>query len=171
MNNFIETDPKELDFNAFSKIGDEWMLLSSGESENFNLMTASWGGVGVLWGKNVAFIFVRPARYTYLFIEKNDTFSICFFDKKYKNALNFCGSKSGRDFDKAKECNLSPVFIDNTVAYEEASIIITCKKMYASDINKENMLDSSIMDCYKNNDFHRMYIGEILKVYRKNKAE
>ena len=94
---FREIDPKELTGNPFERIGSQWMLVTAGDQNRYNTMTASWGGLGVMWGKNVAYTVIRPQRYTYEFMESNDTYTLSFYGKEYKTALNFCGSKSGRD--------------------------------------------------------------------------
>ncbi|WMJ22501.1 flavin reductase [Paludicola sp. MB14-C6] len=164
MYQFQEHSCKELNNNPFHLIGDEWMLVTSGNEQSYNTMTASWGGLGVLWGKNVATIYIRPQRYTYEFIEKNEYFTLAFFDESYKKALGFCGKYSGRDYDKAKECNLTPMPIEQTIAFEEAKLVLVCKKLYHQDIDPENFYDASIENNYANKDYHRMYIGEIVKV-------
>ena len=81
MKKFTEIDVKSINDNMFKSIGQDWMLITSGEKEKFNTMTASWGGVGVLWNKNVTFAFIRPQRYTFDFMEKNDYYSLSFFNQ------------------------------------------------------------------------------------------
>ena len=109
---FKEVDIKSLNFNPFTKIGSEWMLITAGGESGCNTMTASWGGLGVLWGKNVATCYIRPQRYTKKFVDANDTFTLSFYGPEYKQALSICGSKSGRDCDKVKEAGLTPYFTD-----------------------------------------------------------
>ena len=156
--------PEKLNENAFHLIAKDWMLLSAGKIDNFNNMTASWGGLGNLWNKNVAFIFVRPPRHTYKFIETNDFFTINFFEEKYREILNLSGKKSGRDIDKMKGIGLTPIESENkSVYYSEARLIFECKKIYFQDILPENFLDDSIILKYPEKDFHRMYVGEITK--------
>lgn len=168
MNQFKEISPKQLTENPFKLIGDEWTLITAGTSDAFNTMTASWGGLGVLWNKNVATIYIRPQRYTYEFTEKNDTFTLSFFTEDYKKELGFCGKHSGRDCDKVKECGLSAIEVDGSMAFSEAKLILVCKKLYHDDIKPENLYDDSIDKAnYPNKDYHRMYIGEIIKVYVK----
>ena len=155
----------ELTDNVFSLIGKDWMLITSGTVDNYNTMTASWGGMGYLWNKNVCFIFVRPSRYTYEFMEQNDTFSLNFFTDEWRNALTICGKKSGRDIDKAKETGLKPIPGNNqTTSFEHARLIIECKKLYFQDIIPEQFLDPSLEKNYNGGDYHRMYVGEILSV-------
>lgn len=168
MNQFKEISPKELTNNPFKLIGDEWTLITAGSSDSFNTMTASWGGLGVIWGKNVATIYIRPQRYTYEFLEKSDTFTLSFFTEDYKKTLGFCGKYSGRDYDKAKECSLTPTELDGSIAFEEAKLVLVCKKLYHDDINPQNFHDDTIDSInYPQHDYHRMYIGDIVKAYIK----
>lgn len=150
-------------------IGKDWMLITSGSlDKGYNTMTASWGGMGVLWNKPVSFIFIRPQRYTYEFVEKNDRYTVSFFDENYRSALTFCGKNSGRDYDKAKETGLTPVEAGESVSFKEARLILVCKKLYLQDLKPDGFLfNNLISDNYPNKDFHRMYVGEIEKAFIK----
>ena len=131
-------------------------------------MTASWGAMGELWNKDVCFIFIRPQRYTKEFVDNNEYFTLSFFGEEYKNALAFCGRNSGRDYDKAKETGLTPIEIDKSISFEESEIIIVCKKLFTQDINPDGFIDKTLdSKNYPQKDYHKMYIGEILKVYSK----
>ena len=99
---------KDLKENFFETIGKEWMLVTAGTKEKFNTMTASWGGIGWLWNKPVAFVFIRPERYTYEFVEENDHLTLSFLGEENKKIHAVCGSKSGRNIDKVKETGLKP---------------------------------------------------------------
>ncbi|WP_234117208.1 flavin reductase [Clostridium hydrogenum] len=167
---FKEIKIEELQFNPFTKIAKEWMLITAGNKENFNTMTASWGGLGVLWNVNTATVYIRPQRYTKEFIDANDTFTIAFFDEKYRKALNVCGSVSGRDTDKIKQAGLTPYFAHDTVAFEEASLIMVCKKLYHNTLLPEHFDGKDIDEkMYPNKDYHTMYISEIVKVLENTK--
>ncbi len=163
---FREVDIKELSFNPFTRIGSEWMLVTAGDESGYNTMTASWGGLGYLWGKNVATIYVRPQRYTKQFVDKADTFTLSFYDvPKYREALNICGTLSGRDCDKAKKAGLTPFFVDGTTAFNEASLIFVCRKLYADELEERLFLDHETVDAhYPQRDFHTLYVAEITKV-------
>ncbi|MDD3877779.1 MAG: flavin reductase [Bacteroidales bacterium] len=157
----------EITDNFIQLIGNEWFLLSAGTPNSYNTMTAAWGGAGFLWRKPVVFTFVRPQRHTFNFMEKNELFSMCFFDKSYKPALNFCGSHSGRDVDKAAKTGLTPIATsNNTIAFQEARLIIECRKIYYDDIKPDLFLDKAIDKLY-DNDYHRMYVGEIIQTFLK----
>ncbi len=105
-----ETKCEELTENPFKLIGSDWMIITAGSPESFNLMTAAWGGLGVLWQKNVGFCFVRPTRHTYSFMEKSDRYTLSFFSDTYRSILTFCGTQSGRDVEKIAETGLKPIF-------------------------------------------------------------
>ncbi|HHV95417.1 MAG TPA: flavin reductase family protein [Clostridiaceae bacterium] len=161
---FKEIKPTDISDNVFKLIGDDWMLITAGTPESYNTMTASWGGLGILWGEPVSYIFIRPHRYTYNFVEKNETYSLSFFDEKYRKALQYCGTHSGRDVDKAAATGLTVVGGDcNTVYFNEARLVLLCKKIYFQDINPENFLDPVIGKNYPKKDYHRMYIGKVIK--------
>lgn len=161
---FTETSAKELNgFNTFSQIGEKWMLITAGNKEKFNTMTASWGMMGILWNKDVATAFVRPQRYTFEFLEKNDYYTLSFFESKYKKQLSYCGRNSGRNVDKIKETGLTPIFDEQAPYFKEASTVFICKKIYGQFISPEGFVDVDLDKNYENKDYHKMYVGEIIK--------
>lgn len=166
---FRKIDITELNFNPFTKIGKEWTLITGGNMENFNTMTASWGQLGVIWNKNVFTCYIRPNRYTYGFIEQGECFTASFFGEEYRNALSFCGSHSGRDCDKMAETGLVPVEIDGCVGFEQADMVLVCRKLYSYDLQEKGFLtDDSIPEKFFGTDpYHRAYISEIVGVYVK----
>lgn len=163
-----EIDIKTLEnLNPFSKIADDWFLVTAGDENGYNTMTASWGSLGTMWGKSAAVTVIRPQRYTKEFIDNNEYFTISFLKEGNKDILSFCGSKSGRDFDKAKETGLEPVFVDKTTTFEQAELVLICRKVFAQDINPDSFLDKTIIDkWYPEKDFHTAYVGEIVKAYQ-----
>jgi flavin reductase (DIM6/NTAB) family NADH-FMN oxidoreductase RutF len=163
MSDYKIIKPEEISDNVFKLIGSEWMLVTSGNLKSFNAMTASWGGLGVLWNKPVSFIFIRPCRYTYQFIEKSDTYTLSFFDRKFKSVLNLCGTKSGRDCDKVKETGITPTETkDGSIYFTEARLIVECRKIYYQDLDPKHFIDPGIESNYPEKDYHRMYVGEII---------
>lgn len=166
---FRKIDITELTFNPFTKIGKEWTLITGGNMENFNTMTASWGQLGVIWNKNVFTCYIRPNRYTYNFVEQGECFTASFFGKEYRNALSFCGSHSGRDCDKMAETGLVPAEIDGCVGFEQADMILVCRKLYSYDLQENGFLtDDGIPEKFFGADpYHRAYISEITGVYVK----
>ncbi len=151
--------------NLFSK---QWMLLCAGDfaKNKFNMMTIGWGSFGTMWKKPFAQVVVRPGRYTYEFMEKYDDFTLTAFPPQYRDALNICGSKSGRDIDKVKETGLTPIASSKVKApgFDQAELIIECKKMYDADFKPKHFLDSDISKNYPQKDYHRIYYGEIMAV-------
>ena len=162
---FKEIKAEELQLNPFTKIGKEWMLVSAGTEEKCNTMTASWGGMGVMWGKNVITAYIRPQRYTKEFVDAGEYFTISFLPEQYREALTLCGKVSGRDADKIKDAGLTTYFADGAPVFEEAELAFVCRKMYHGELFPEN-LDAAECDerWYPNKDYHTMYIGEIVKV-------
>jgi flavin reductase (DIM6/NTAB) family NADH-FMN oxidoreductase RutF len=144
------------------------MLITAGNKQNFNTMTAAWGSFGFLWNLPVTQIYVRPQRYTFDFIEKNDCYTLCFFDKSYKNILTFCGSHSGKNYDKINETGLVPLETNlGNIYFEQARLVIECRKIYYEDINPGHFLDRLIQRNYPNKDYHRSYIGKVINAYLK----
>ena len=160
---------RELSFNPFDKIGKEWMLLTGGTPDNFNTMTASWGQLGVLWSRKVLTCYIRPNRYTYEFIDKGEYFTASFYGEQYRSALTFCGSHSGRDFDKVKETGLTPAEFEGKVAFEEADLVLVCRKLYQYDMEESGFLtdDGIAEQVYGKEPYHRAYISEIVAAYVK----
>jgi len=161
---FSSIAPQEIPDNVFRLIGSDWMLITAGPPDAYNTMTASWGGFGVLWDRNVCWCVIRPHRYTYQFMERAENFTLSFFEENYRSVLEFCGSRSGRDVDKAAATGLTPIpgSLPGTTCFAQARLIIECRKLYFQDLDPRNFLDPSIHDNYPQRDYHRMYLGEIL---------
>ena len=154
-----------VEFNPFTKIGKEWALVTAGNKEKANTMTVSWGGAGVLWGKNVAFIFVRDSRYTKEFIDANEFFSITFLSGQYRDALNYCGSHSGRDEEKFAAAGLTLATRHNIPYVDEGNFVLLCEKMSATRITEDSFLLPEIKEkWYKDGDMHTMYVAEIIDI-------
>lgn len=162
-------DPLEISENTFKLIGSDWMLITAGSTDAYNTMTASWGGFGVLWNRNVCWCVIRPQRYTREFVEATDHFTLSFFPEEYRRALQVCGSKSGRDIDKAAETGLTPIpaTLPATTTFEQATLVVECRKIYFQDMDPANFLDQRIDDNYPQKDYHRMYFGEIVNCWTK----
>lgn len=154
-----------LSMKPFSDFSKKWALVSAGTAEASNTMTVSWGGVGVLWGKNVVFIFVRESRYTKDFVDSGCSFSLAFLGEEYRDALRFCGTETGRGRNKWACAGLTPAVKGEIVYPAEAERVFLCRKLAAVPITDANMLDESLMPrWYADHDMHTMYVGEILEV-------
>ncbi len=163
---FVKTDLKTLAINPFTTIGDEWFLLTAGTLDSYNTMTASWGSMGVIWGSPAVTAVVRTSRHTLPYMEDNATFTISVFDESYRKALQFCGTHSGRDYDKAKETGLTPVELDGTTAFAEAKLVMVCEKVYTQMMEETGFVDSALYErWYEKDPMHKMFIGHVKAVY------
>ncbi|MBR5237062.1 MAG: flavin reductase family protein [Clostridia bacterium] len=168
MSQFYEITPEQIEKNPFTMVGKEWMLIGAEKEGKVNAMTASWGGVGVLWNKNVSFCFIRPQRYTKEFVDAADRFSLSFFSEEHRKTLTHFGRVSGRDEDKIKTCGLTVAHAEGAPYFEEGNLILICKKLYAGKIEPESILLPEIDEtAYSEKDYHQVYIGEIVKVLMK----
>ena len=158
--------PVDLVFPPISAWLKKWFLLTAGSDTDFNSMTVAWGSIGTMWNRPFVQIVVRPARYTYEFLEKYDTFSLCAFSMEYRQPLQLLGTKSGRDSNKIKESGLTVMLGDKiaTPGYDEAELILECRKIYYQDFQPDNFLDPKIERNYPAKDYHRIYFGEIVNV-------
>ncbi len=145
-----------------------WLLLTCGnyKSGEYNSMTVAWGGFGNMWNFPLALIVVRPTRYTYEFINKYESFTLCAFPERFRNELNFLGTVSGRDRKKITESKLTPApsFLVPSPGFEEADLWIECEKMYWQDFNPEHFLMPEVESRYPDKDYHRMVFGKIIRV-------
>jgi flavin reductase (DIM6/NTAB) family NADH-FMN oxidoreductase RutF len=146
----------------------QWLLLTSGDfaAGEFNTMTVAWGSLGIMWGKPFAQVVVRPIRYTYQFMERYDTFTLCAFPEECRKALQLLGTKSGRDGDKIAETNLSLIASTQVAApgFAEADLIIECRKMYWQDMDPAHFLDPETNKLYPGKHYHRIYFGQVMAI-------
>ena len=154
-------------FNFTKEINKGALLTVQGSNEALNTMTVSWGQAGVLWGREVCTIYVRPQRYTYEFCENGEIMTLSFFDEAFRPTLAYCGTKSGRDVDKFKECELSYTIKDSACIFDKARVTLVLRKLYAQDLKEGCFTDNAPLSNYKNGDFHRAYTCEIIDVITK----
>lgn len=160
-----EIQPEQFDKNVFQMIGKDWMLVTAETDGKVNTMTASWGGAGVMWGKNVAFVVIRPQRYTKEFIDASDTFSLSILDNSYRKTLNYLGTVSGRDEDKIQKSGLTVEHSGNTPYFKEANTVLLLKKLYHQEMSPDCFIDKSLIEkWYPNADYHTLYVAEIEKI-------
>lgn len=166
MTNFIEISPKELKENSFKLIGKDWMAITAQNNHgDVNTMTASWGGLGVMWAKDVAFVVIRPQRYTKEFIDESNKFSLSFFEEKYRDKLKYFGTVSGRDEDKMVSSGLIVNYENKIPYFAEAKVVILCKTLYKQIMQKDCFIDEKLINLWHpNNDFHTLYVSEIEKI-------
>ncbi len=154
----------ELNTEIFSQFDKKWALLTAGNKDSFNTMTISWGGLGTLWNKPVATVYVRTSRYTHEFMDSSEYFSISFFPERYRRTLGVLGSKSGREMDKINESGLTPIKVEKTVAFEEAETTIICRKLFKQELEVSNMPEDVAESLYTDQAPHDMYIGEVVSI-------
>ena len=161
---FLKIDPKALEFNVFSTIGDQWMLITAGTKEKCNTMTASWGGMGILWRVPMATVYIRPQRYTKEFVDGNEYFTLSFFRENYRNLLSLCGTKSGREVDKVKECGFTVAEGAGGAPYfEQAELVLVCRKRMVVPMDPAAVPEDVKKEFYPNGDYSWMYWGEIVE--------
>ncbi len=155
--------------NVFNLIGKEWLLITAGDKNGFNTMTASWGCIGWLWNRPVAVVFIRPERYTHLLAEQSDHITLSFLGNgdEAREIYNLCGSKSGRDCDKIKESGLQPIETESgNIAFTQSHLTLECRKLYKDSIKPECFIDNSISKWYgEKGGYHDAYILEIVNAY------
>ena len=167
MSVFKELPLSELLINPFDNLEKGTPLAIAGAPGDLNAMTISWGGMGRLWNKPVFSLYVRPSRHTYLFTQRESYFSICYFGDEYKKQMAYFGSVSGRDEDKTEKSGFTTAF-DLAPYYEEAQMVLICRKVYTDMLKSECAVDNDLAQ--KNNpsgDYHRLYVGEIVKILKK----
>lgn len=169
MSLFQDIQASEIAFPVFD-LKNKWMLITAGKDGKTNTMTASWGGFGIMWNKEVAFIVIRPQRYTQEIVKNTDAFSLSFFDKSFLKTLNYLGTVSGRDEDKIKKSGLNLQFENNIPYFDEAETVVFVKKLFVQEIKEDAFLATELIEkWYPNKDFHYLYIAEITNVISKIK--
>ena len=161
---FKSISPYELTLNPFEAIDRQWMLITAGNEDSCNTMTASWGGLGILWHKPVATAYIRPQRYTLGFVDREEYFSLCFFGGEQREALTLCGRVSGRDVDKIAQSGLTLMHDKAAPYFAEAKTVLICRKLHRQMIDPEGFVDSTIEKEYPAKDYHAMFIAEITEV-------
>ena len=144
------------------------MLLTAGTKEDCNTMAVGWGGLGSLWSRPVVTLYVRPNRHTIGFLEREDHFSLSVLPKELDDKVDFCGTVSGRDVDKIKECGFHVESgLGGTPYIAEARLVLICKKILWDEIDPAKILDPTVdADFYPLKDYHRVYLGEIVEAWQ-----
>ena len=154
----------KLSCDIFSQFDKKWALLTAGKKEKFNTMTISWGGLGTLWNKPVATVYVRKSRYTKEFMDKEEYFTVSFYPEKYKKILGVLGAKSGRSMDKMFASGLTPEAVGESMSFKEAELTLVCRKLFAQELRKSRMPKDIAASFYADDDMHIMYIGEVVQI-------
>ncbi len=152
---------------VFKQFSTDWAIAAAGKPGDGNGMTIAWGGMGTIWNKPVVTLYVRPCRYTHDFLEREDYFTVTFYDEKYREALNIMGTKSGKDCDKAALAGLTPVAVGESIGYAEAKVTVLCRKIYTQELELSLMPADVVQRQYPDNEPHTMYIGEVVEIIEK----
>lgn len=153
-----------LNLDIFNAFHTDWALLTAGTPDHFNTMTISWGGLGTLWGKSVATVYVRPCRYTYEYMENNEQFTVSFFTEEYRPDLKLLGTRSGRDGDKVAMTSLTPVSAGESTGFAQAKLTLVCKKLYAQAMDAAAIPEDIMQAQYGSAEPHKLYIGEVIAI-------
>jgi len=145
-----------------------FLIAKSKDGEKINLMTIGWAAIGYMWSKPIMTVMVRKSRFTHHIIEKASGFTVSIPTDDLKEALNFCGTKSGRDVDKFKECNLTTIHAQKveTPIIDISGFHYECKIVYKSEMNPDFLCKEYREDVYADNDYHTFYFGEIVACYK-----
>lgn len=164
-----EISVSQLTDNPFEAIGKEWMLVTAGTPDHFNFMTASWGGVGVLWGQPVAFVFIRPERYTHEFIERSERLTLAFLGEAHRGALNYCGTHSGRQVNKIEATGLTSCLTPGgCVTFDQARLTLECRKLYKTRMQAADFIDATCLTRWYGDgkgSLHDVYVVAIEHAY------
>ncbi|MHB9132967.1 MAG: flavin reductase family protein [Armatimonadota bacterium] len=156
---------EELVLQPFTTLQPDGVLLVSGAGVNqANVMTISWGTFGVMWGRPIAMVMVRPTRYTWDFITSAPDFTINWLPDDMLDALRLCGSASGRTMDKFAAAGLTQ---DNGLVVHapilaESILTLECRTIYRDDVKPDHFLDTSFTSMYEANDYHGLFFGEVV---------
>lgn len=155
---------KDFQPDIFRLFGRQWALVTAGTAEHFNTMTIGWGGLGTLWSRPVATVYVRPNRYTYEFMERSDYFTVSFFPEEQRGALQLLGTVSGRDGDKVAQAGLTPLPLEQGVTFREAETTLLCRKLYWQDMDPQCIPEEIRQQFYAGEPLHRMYVGQVVEI-------
>lgn len=169
MQGFREIPAEELE-NITRLFAKDWALITAGNEQAANTMVGGWGGAGYMWKKPVVSCVIRPQRYTFEFVEREDRLTLCFLPEEYRAALTLCGKESGRDMDKFAAAGLTPAFYEGVPFVAESRLVIVGRKLYADDLKKECFIDKGPLRYYEAGDFHRVYICEVEKIFVREKG-
>jgi len=150
---------------SFALYNKRWALVTAGRKDSFNTMTISWGGLGTLWNRDVATVYIRPERYTYRFLNENERFTISFFPEQYREDLMLLGTLSGRDGDKLAKTKLTArELAPGVMGFKQAKVTLVCRKIFWQDMDKANIDPAIAKQVYANAQVHRIFIGEVEQV-------
>lgn len=159
---FVKKSVYDLNQNVFREINKNWTLITAKKPDgSVNTMTASWGAMGELWGKETVTVYIRESRFTKEFVDSQEYFTVSLFDGN-KEALALLGRKSGRDGDKIAEAGFHVADLEGQPGFDESKCVFVCRKILEMEIGREKIPEDVIEKCYADGDYHTMYVGEIV---------
>ena len=170
---FKQVDPAVATGNVFKLVGQDFTVITAGTELNYNSMTASWGGWGILFNEPTTWCMLRANRYTLEYIRKENLYTMCYFDDVYKDQVMLFGSASGRDSDKMKRHTLTPVETpERAIAYKEAKLILECELVEVTTVHPDDFLTADsrtfITEAYAEaHDYHKLVFGKIIGMWVK----
>mgnify|MGYP003363667220 CR=1 FL=1 len=167
---YRKIEPAAINGNPFSLIGGEWALVTAQKNDGtVNTMTISWGSMGVLWGKNVVQVYLRPQRYTKEFVDEAGRFTLSFYGPDAKKELGYLGKVSGRDEDKIAKIGFTVKEFNGVPAFDGARLVFVCRSLYTQTVDPACFLPGTSCDAdwYPQKDYHTQYVAEIEAVYEK----
>lgn len=169
----IRMELKDLKLDAFD-LTQRCILVTAGtyKDKKYNTMTVNWGFFGTMWYDPSVLLVIRPSRYTYDFLKKQNDFTLTILPEEYKYVYAIMGSKSGRDSNKMQESRLTAIESDmvESPSFQEACLTLECKVKYIGDLQPEGILDKEIVKRdYPDGNYHKMIIGSIVSAWRTDK--
>jgi flavin reductase (DIM6/NTAB) family NADH-FMN oxidoreductase RutF len=154
---------------TFEKLRSPGALLVAGKDKP-NVMTIGWGTIGVIWNRPIFIVLVRPSRHTHSFLEEHDEFTVCIPTAEMEDAVSICGTKSGRDVDKVAECGFTMEHGEQvSVPYvAQCPLHYECRVLHRNELLPPNLDQKVSAEYYSAGDYHTVYFGEILGVYRES---
>jgi len=143
------------------------LLAATKPSGQSNVMTIGWGTVGIIWGRPIFIVLVRPSRYTYEFIEDSGAFTVNVPTEEMRPWVGFCGSRSGREVDKfaAYQMTISQGQQVAAVTIDACPMVYECKVVHHNDVIPAHLDREVELGAYKGSNYHRLYYGQILGAY------
>ena len=145
-------------------------FLVTSDGERVNAMTIGWGGTNYYWNRPVFIVPVRQSRFTKEMLNKNGCFTVCVpsDNTKYAKELSYCGTKSGRDTDKIKDCGFTLNDGEkNGIPYINGDMyVFECKSLLQCDMTDDNTAKEIAEGVYGRKNYHTLYFGEILACYK-----
>ena len=151
---------------------DGLLLVTLGADGKPNVMTIGWGMMGSIWSRPIFIVLVRPSRHSYGRLEQVSEFTVNVPPPELAAAVSHCGTVSGRDHDKFREMHLTTVSSREVrpPIIQECVVHYECRTLHRNDLVPDALVEAVREEFYGNDDFHRVYFGEIVAAYAEEDA-